>query len=205
MSKQVIIASNNVNKIKEFRAKLNTINPEFEVVTMAEAGFDIEIEEYGKTFYENALIKAQTIAKLYPEAIVIADDSGLEVNALDKAPGVYSARYAMEMDNYKNDKDGTNNQKLLANLKDVSDRSAQFKTVLCLIASDIEPCFVSGEVKGTILTEITGENGFGYDPLFTADNKRSFAQLTMDEKNKISHRACAIENLMNLPYWKQYV
>ncbi len=197
----VIVATNNKNKVREIKNILNEILPKVIVSTLAEVGITQDIEEYGTTFYQNALIKAETIAKMFPRAIIIADDSGLEVAALKKAPGVYSKRFASEFESYKNDIDGANNEKLLMELEDKQDRSATFKTVLAILIPNQEPIFVSGKVEGTILSKKRGTNGFGYDPLFTSDGFKSFAELNEDEKNKLSHRAAALKELAKLDVW----
>ncbi len=203
MNNQVIVATNNQNKLAEIKAILKEMLPNVEVVTLEQINYTEDIEEYGTTFYQNALIKVEVIANMYPKAIVIADDSGLEVAALNNAPGVYSARYAMDRETYQFNKDQANNQKLLEELADCDDRSACFKTVLAIKIPNQEPIFVSGAVNGEILTEPRGENGFGYDPLFTTDGVLSFAQLSKEEKNALSHRANALTAMAKLTIWKE--
>jgi XTP/dITP diphosphohydrolase len=183
--KTLIVASNNAKKIEEIK----NILPEFKIVTLKEIGFDTEIVENGSTFRENALIKAQTIAEKY-QTNCIADDSGLCVDALNGAPGVHSARYAGED---KNDK--ANNLKLLNALKDKKDRSAYFVTSLCYFdIQDKKAFYFEGEVNGVIANEMRGNNGFGYDPIFIPEGlNNTFAEIDSAEKNKMSHRARALE------------
>lgn len=200
---KIIFASNNQGKIKEVKASLKQLLPNVEVYSLREMNISEEIEEPGVTFYQNALIKAEYIAKKYPEYIVLADDSGLEVKALNNEPGVYSARFAKDWKEYKTDKNLANNLKLLKMLASVLNRQAQFKTVMCLIVPKQEPIFVSGLVEGMILNDFAGTDGFGYDPLFSIDGTTSFAQLSLEQKNQISHRAKALENLIKHPIWQE--
>ncbi len=203
MNKQVIIATNNQHKLEEVTAVLSQLLPDVNTLSLKDINFNDDIEEYGTTFYQNALIKAETIAKIHPNKIVIADDSGLEVATLNGEPGVYSARYASDSIDYKKDKDSANNAKLLRMLSTEADRSACFKTVLAIIIPNQEPIFVSGSVAGEILTVPRGENGFGYDPLFTADKQKSFAELSAAEKNQLSHRANALVAMAKLNIWQE--
>ena len=190
MSK-IILASNNKGKIREISEILTPLG--FEVISMKQAGIDIDIEENGTTFKENAAIKARTIFELTKTA-VIADDSGLAVEYLNGAPGVYSHRYCGE-----NADDEEKNRKLLGELKDVPDekRNASFICSVCYIESDGTEHFVQGECKGKIGYEPKGENGFGYDPIFMYGD-RSFAEISAEEKNKISHRALALKSFCEL-------
>lgn len=182
-----ILASNNQGKIDELKAMLD-----IEIKSLNDLDFEDEIEEFGLTFEQNALIKAQAIAKVYPDAIVISDDSGLEVRALDYRPGVYSKRYSGATD----DVDNANNQLMLQEMKNVTDRFARFRTTICVYSQKYDLChFFNGIVEGEIGTEIDGQNGFGYDPIFIANGK-SFAQLTKAEKNQVSHRANALNKLV---------
>lgn len=166
--------------------------------SLDDIGFNREIEETGKTIEENAELKARTVFNYlnnYSATInidgVFADDSGLEVEALNGAPGVFSARYSGEIKN-----DNANNQKLLSELKTVTKRHAQFKTVIALVTNNTTNLF-EGVIKGTIAYEPRGKNGFGYDPLFIPQGYRStFAELEAEEKNKISHRAIAVKKLV---------
>lgn len=203
MNNIVIVATNNQHKLVEIQTIINEILPSVEVKTLNDVNYTNEIEEYGTSFYQNALIKLEVLSNLYPDAIVIADDSGLEVEALFGAPGVYSARYAMEQEDYQIDKDLANNNKLLQELANKENRNANFKTVLAVKFPNSEPIFVSGSVKGSILLEPRGSNGFGYDPLFTHDGEKSFAQLSSEQKNGLSHRANALKKMAKLKNWQE--
>lgn len=184
---EYILASNNQGKIDELKTSLG-----IEVKSLNDLGFTDEIDEFGLTFEQNALIKAQAIGAKYPDAIVISDDSGLEVRALAYQPGVYSKRYSQATTNI----DQANNQLLLANLAGQSDRYARFRTTLCVYSQKYDLChFFNGIVEGQIGYQLDGENGFGYDPLFIYQGK-SFARLTKTEKNAVSHRGMAIKKLV---------
>ena len=189
--KKVILASNNNHKLKEMKKILSDFN--YEVVTMEEAGLiNYEIVEDGETFEENSLIKAKTILKELGE-ITIADDSGLMVEYLDGEPGVYSARYAGEEVSYED-----NNKKLLGVLEGVSflERKAKFVSVITMLFPSGDEIVVRGEIEGNIALTESGENGFGYDPLFyIPELKKTFAELSSEEKNEISHRARALKIL----------
>ena len=184
---KVIVASNNEHKIVEIKEILSKHS--LEVLSLKEAGIDIDVEENGTTFIENAYIKASEIYKLAPGNMVLADDSGLMVNALGGAPGVYSARFAGEHGNYKK-----NNEKLLELLKGkpVTERAAKFVCAMVLIVDENRTIKVEGEVEGVIIEEERGQNGFGYDPLFfVPDYNMTFAEMDGDTKNLISHRGRA--------------
>lgn len=181
---RVILATNNKNKIKEIEAILDT-----KVYSLEEIGCDIDVEETGVTFEENACLKAHAISLLYPNDVIISDDSGLEVEALNNAPGVYSARYSKEQT------DLSNNLLLLKNLEGITNRNAKFVCVICYIKSG-EVNYFRGELNGSIATSLDGNNGFGYDPVFMVNNK-SLANYLPDEKNKISHRFNALTKLEN--------
>ncbi len=186
---QIILASNNKNKLREVRQILEPLG--YEVVSQSEAGIDIDVDETGSTFEENAFLKANAVHRICSKA-VIADDSGLEVDALDKAPGIYSARYC----------EGTDKDrcaKLLKNMENVADdkRTARFVCTICYIDSNGNAQTVRGDCEGNIGYEPMGENGFGYDPVFMYGNK-SFAELSAEEKNSISHRAKALQKLGDL-------
>lgn len=191
MNKKIIIASNNKGKIREFSEILTPLG--YDVISQGDAGFDIEVEETGSTFCENAGLKAKAVYE-HCKASVIADDSGLEVDFLNGAPGVYSHRYAGE-----NASDGDRCAKLLKELDGVPDnnRGAQFVCVICYIDESGKEHYIRGECRGKIGHIPLGENGFGYDPIFIYEDK-SFAQISSDEKNKISHRAKAVEGLCRL-------
>lgn len=189
----IVLASNNQHKIKEFKE----IMKDYNIVTMAEVGFTDDIVEDGDTFLANSTIKSKTIAKYLKEKnlnyMVMADDSGLCVDALNGDPGVYSARYAGEHTQQ------ANRDKLLANLKDVEDpnRTARFKCVITLLKPDGTMLVGEGKVEGKILKQETGDTSFGYDCLFYSNElKKCFGQATETEKNSVSHRGRAIANLL---------
>ena len=184
---RIVLASGNRHKIAEFQSILKRYIPDVEVVSMKEAGIADDIVEDGESFEENAMIKARAIASL--GHIGVGDDSGLSVDALSGAPGIYSARYAGEHGN-----DAKNNEKLLCEMEDKEDRGAAFIcAIACAFPDGGERDFcVRGEARGRILTELCGEGGFGYDPLFYVEEyQKTFAQLSSDEKNAISHRGRA--------------
>ena len=185
--KRLIFASNNKHKLVEVRAALEGIA---EVVSLAEAGLEGEIPETADTLQGNALQKAQWVWER-THIDCFADDTGLEVDALNGAPGVYSARYAGEHCSFDD-----NINKLLAVLDGESNRKADFRTVICLIEKG-EVHYFEGRVDGQILTERhTNGEGFGYDPIFMPDRFAvSFAEMPLDVKNSISHRGRAVEKL----------
>ena len=182
---RIVLASGNQHKIREIGQML----PEFEVVGYKELGFTEEIVEDGKTFYENALIKAKTVAeKLNLPAL--ADDSGICVEALNGEPGIYSARYAGD------GIDKHNNELLLKNMQGVENRKAKFVCCMVFYKLNGEIITATGETLGEIMHEEHGENGFGYDPLFYSyDLKQCLGIASSEDKNKISHRFRAIEAL----------
>lgn len=189
----IVLASNNQHKIKEFKEILANYN----IVTMADVGFTDDIVEDGTTFEENSKIKTNTIAKYLREKnlnyMVMADDSGLCVDALNGEPGIYSARYAGEHNHQ------ANRDKLLKELKNVEDpnRTARFMCVITLLKPDNTMLVAKGTVEGKILKEETGDTSFGYDCLFYCnDLKKCFGESTDEEKNSVSHRGRAIENLL---------
>ncbi len=183
--KTLVLASGNKGKIAEIGEML----PEFSVIGYKDAGLDFEIEETGATFYENALIKAKAVS----EALglpALADDSGLCVDALGGAPGIFSARFAGDGN------DEHNIDKLLKELDGVKDRSAKFVCSLVLYYPDGKIISAEGETNGEILFERAGKNGFGYDPIFySADLKKSLGEASSKEKNSVSHRSRALKNL----------
>lgn len=187
---KIVLASSNKKKITELRAILSGMldGENVEVITLKEAGIDTEIEENGSSFEENALIKATVAATT--GMIGVADDSGLVVSALNGAPGIYSARYAGDHGN-----DKANNEKLLRELSDKTDRSAYFAcSIACVFPDGSDPIVVSGKIDGEILHAERGEGGFGYDPLFWVESHgKTMAEMTAEEKNSISHRAKALE------------
>lgn len=185
---RIVIASNNAGKLREIRDILQPLG--FTVVSQREAGVSIEVEENGETFAENAALKARAVYEAL-HCPVIADDSGLLVDALDGAPGVHSHRFAGE-----DATDDDRNAKLLELLDGVpaEKRTARFECVLCYVDAAGETHFFSGTCEGRIGTAPAGENGFGYDPLFCVGD-RTMAQMTEEEKNQISHRANALAEL----------
>ncbi|WP_312699689.1 XTP/dITP diphosphatase [Sedimentibacter sp.] len=191
MSRRIILSSGNKHKVSEIKDILKDMP--FEVISKDVLGYnDFDVEEDGTTLEENALKKAEELHKL-TNGIVIADDTGLFVDALNGAPGVYSARYAGEPTSDKN-----NRELLLENLKDVpyEKRTAHFKTVIAVVLEDGSKMTAEGSAFGVIGFEEKGKNGFGYDSLFISDDSgKTFAEMTDEEKNKISHRARALQNL----------
>ncbi|MCQ4021636.1 MULTISPECIES: RdgB/HAM1 family non-canonical purine NTP pyrophosphatase [unclassified Ruminococcus] len=188
--KSFIIASNNVHKVAELDRILNPLR--IKALTAKQAGVDLgDVEETGTTFLENARIKALAAYKRC-NMPSIADDSGLMVDALNGAPGVYSARYAGE-----GASDGDKINKLLGELKDVpeKDRTATFVCSICCVLEDGSMIEVNGKCPGTIAFEPKGNGGFGYDPVFIVEGGKSFAQLSDSEKDKISHRGNALRAL----------
>lgn len=186
---KVIIATKNEGKVREFRQLLKPFG--YEPVSMTEAGVEAEITEDGETFEENAHIKARTVHELTGMP-VIADDSGLEVEFLGGAPGIYSARYAGE-----NATDEQRNQKLLEEMRgvDLPLRNARFVCAIYFILDGKREYCVTGTLDGFIGFEPAGDGGFGYDPIFMIDEDTSLAQIDSAEKNKISHRAMAMKRL----------
>lgn len=186
---KLLIASNNAGKILEIREILGGFFEQ--IASLADAGIDMDVEETGETFADNALIKARAAAELAPGWAVLADDSGLCVDALNGAPGVFSARWS-------GGGDAANNQKLLkelAHLRREPERSARFIAAICLIPPGREPLIAHGECAGNIAFAPAGEGGFGYDCLFLHGG-RTFAQLSPAEKNSISHRKKALAALV---------
>lgn len=190
--KRLIIASNNAGKIREFKELLSPYG--FEVISMRDAGFNGDIVEDGETFEENAHIKARTVFEATGEP-TIADDSGLEIDFLDGAPGVYSARYAGE-----NATDEERCAKVLNEMHGVARelRDARFVCTLYFIYAEDDEYSVRGEVNGYIGYEPQGKNGFGYDPIFMLNDDESMADLDEGEKNRISHRAMAFRKLSEI-------
>jgi XTP/dITP diphosphohydrolase len=181
------IASNNSHKIQELKELLGD---SYDLKSMTEIGCHEEIEETGHTLEENAQIKAKYIFEKYGIP-TLSDDSGLEIISLDMRPGVYSARYAGEHGNHQ-----ANMDKVLGELEDKTDKSAQFRTVLCLILSENKIHTFEGKVEGHIISQKRGTGGFGYDPIFVPTGyDHTFAELSAEIKNTISHRASAIQKL----------
>ena len=193
MKKRMIFATGNQGKMKEIREIL--ADTEYEVVSMKEAGVDAEIIEDGTTFEENAVIKAKAIMELTGE-LTLADDSGLEIDALNKEPGVYSARYMGEDTPYP-----VKNQKILDRMEGVpeKERTARFVGVIAAAFPDGQIRTSRGTMEGIIGYEIKGENGFGYDPIFfLPELGRYSAELCSEEKNRLSHRGEALRKIKDI-------
>ena len=194
IKRMLILSTGNKNKVREIKEILKELP--IEVVSKDDINLGhIDVVEDGITLSENSIKKARTLSE-YTEYMVMADDSGLFVDALNGDPGVYSNRYA----GFEGD-DNANNIKLLAALKDIEieERTAKFITVIALVLEDKEIITMTGEIKGSIAVENMGSNGFGYDPLFIPEGyDRSFAQLGHEIKNEISHRAKALEELKKI-------
>jgi len=189
----LIISSNNKNKINEIKKLLSSLD--INVLSLSDINFNEEILETGSTFSQNSYIKAKTIFDKY-HMPVIADDSGLEVEALGGKPGVYSHRYAGEDCN-----DTANNLKLIEELNGILNRNANYTCDICYINKNGQVKHSTGKCYGLICNNPKGENGFGYDPYFYIESLgKTMAELDMDEKNKISHRAKALNQLKELIY-----
>jgi XTP/dITP diphosphohydrolase len=182
----IIFATNNRNKVAEIQS---LVGPNFTIIPLKEAGIDIDIPEPHDQLEANALEKAMTIFNMTQQNC-FSEDTGLEILALDGAPGVKSARYAGENSNPQ-----ANIDLVLSKMTGVENRTAQFRTVICLIWEN-QTYYFEGICKGQILNNMQGENGFGYDPIFVPDGaSKSFANMTMDEKNQFSHRKKAVTQL----------
>ena len=186
---RLVVATGNKNKLRE----IAEIFTDFEVCSQKQMGFDEEVEETGLTFAENALIKARAAAKALGE-MVLADDSGLCVDALDGAPGIYSARYC----GYHGD-DEKNRKVLLKNMEGIENRRAHFTSAIAIVYPDGRELVAEGHTYGEILHEETGDGGFGYDCLFfSEDLQKSFGVATAEEKNKVSHRFRGLQAMLKL-------
>ena len=188
MSKKIIFATTNEGKMKEIRMIMD--DPDIELVSLKDAGIKADIEENGTTFEENAIIKAKAICEMTGQ-LVLADDSGLEVDYMDKAPGVYSARYLGEDTPYS-----VKNQAILDRLKDAvgDERSARFVCAIAAAFPDGRVITTRGTIEGFIGFEEKGENGFGYDPIFyVPEYGMTTGEMSPEMKNKISHRGKALE------------
>ena len=184
---QLVFASNNKNKIKEIQL---LVSDTIQILSLEEIGCTEDIPETADTIEGNAILKANYVTEKFGFNC-FADDSGLEVDALNGEPGVFSARYAGEPKNDENNID-----KLLANLKEIENKKANFKTVICLNLNGEQQLF-TGIINGQIIAERVGTNGFGYDPIFVADGyQKTFAELTLEEKSNISHRGIAVKQLI---------
>lgn len=184
--KKLVVASGNAHKI----AEISAIFPDFEVVSQKSMGFDVDVEETGTTFAENALIKARACANALG-CPAVADDSGICVDALDGAPGIYSARYCG-----RHGDDQANRDLLLKNLSGKANRKAHFTSAVALVYPDGREIVVEGHTYGEIIYEERGNGGFGYDCLFLSDDlHKTFAEATAEEKNAVSHRYRALQQL----------
>ena len=182
----LIFATNNANKVKEIQS---LVGPDFKIIPLKEAGIDIDIPEPHDSLQDNASEKARTIFKMTKQNC-FSEDTGLEIEVLNGAPGVKSARYAGEHRDFQGNID-----KVLLELKNIENRNAQFRTVICLLWDNKE-YFFEGICTGRITIEMNGANGFGYDPIFIpTGSDKCFAEMTMVEKNKYSHRQKAVTKL----------
>lgn len=185
---QLVFASNNKNKIKEIQL---LVPDSIQILSLEDIGCTEDIPETADTIEGNAILKANYVTEKYGYNC-FADDSGLEVDALNGEPGVFSARYAGEPKNDENNID-----KLLVNLKNIENKKANFKTVICLNSKGKQHLF-TGIINGQIIEKRIGTNGFGYDPIFIADGyEKTFAELTLEEKSTISHRGIAVKKLID--------
>lgn len=188
--KKIIFATGNQHKMEEIKSIMADLP--YEILSMKEVGISIDIEENGTTFEENSLIKARAIMNIAKE-IVLADDSGLEVDALNKEPGIYSSRYLGEDTPYE-----VKNQEIIKRLEGVEEekRTARFVCAVAAVFPDGREVVKRGTVEGIIGYEAKGENGFGYDPIFIPENsEKTLAQFSSEEKNQISHRKRALEQM----------
>ncbi len=191
--KKLVVASGNAHKI----AEISAIFPDFEVVSQKSVGFNVDVEETGTTFAENALIKARACANALG-CPAVADDSGICVDALDGAPGIYSARYC----GYHGD-DQANRDLLLKKLSGKTNRKAHFTSAVALVYPDGREIVVEGHTYGEIIHEERGNGGFGYDCLFLSDDlQKTFAEASAEEKNAVSHRYRALQELRK--QWQEW-
>lgn len=189
--KRIVFATGNQDKMREIRMIMEDL--EIPVISMKEAGVSADIVEDGSTFEENAMIKARAIAKMLPEDIVMADDSGLEIDFLNKEPGIYSARYMGEKTSYD-----IKNNKILERLKDVpaEKRTARFVCAVAAVFPGNKEVIGYGTMEGRIADHIAGENGFGYDPIFWLDDYGcTSAEISPEQKNELSHRGKALREV----------
>lgn len=193
MDNIIILATNNKSKVKEISEMMSDSDITF--VSLADAGINVEVEETGTTFEENALLKAREICKLSGKP-TISDDSGLEIDALDGAPGIYSSRFMGEDTSYD-----IKNNALIEKLENVADpdRTARFRCCMALVLPDGREFVTEGAMEGIIAREPKGINGFGYDPiLFIPEYNRTSAELSSEEKNNISHRGEALRKMIEV-------
>lgn len=194
MERRIVFATGNENKMKEIRMILADLN--MKILSMKEAGVDIEIVEDGMSFEENAEIKARAVSRVLTNDIVLADDSGLEIDYLDKAPGIYSARFAGEDTSYD-----IKNRIFLDRLEGVPDeeRTARFVCAVAAVFPDGMSETVRETIEGQIAHEITGNNGFGYDPIFyVPEYGCTTAEMTAEQKNELSHRGKALRSMKKI-------
>lgn len=194
MGKRIVFATGNANKMKEIRMILADLG--LEIYSMKELGVDVDVVEDGTSFEENAMIKAKAISEYLQDDIILADDSGLEIDFLDKAPGIYSARFAGEDTSYD-----IKNRILLEKLEGVPDcqRTARFVCVIAAVLPGGESKTVRATIEGIIGHEIAGENGFGYDPIFyVPEYGCTTAQMDAQQKNEISHRGKALQEMRKI-------
>ena len=185
---KIIVASNNKDKIREIKS----IFTNYEIVSLKDMNIDIDVEETGTTFEENAYIKAKAIYDITGE-MVLSDDSGIEIEALDWAPGIYSARFA------GNHNDEANNDLVLEKLANETNRTARYTCALCIFFKDGTHKIIKEHCYGKITHERMGTGGFGYDPLFYLEEiNKTFGQVSLEEKNKYSHRAKALRKLREI-------
>lgn len=186
---KIVLATNNEHKKEEFASYLTPYN--IEVLSLKDIGIEVNPEENGTTFEENAFIKAKAVSQ-YTKEIVVADDSGLQIHSLNDFPGIYSSRF-LEDKPYEEKFVEINKM-----LKNKQDRSANFNCTLCVLNLNKEPIYFVGKVDGVILKDSLGKSGFGYDPIFYYEPlKKTFAELSRQEKNQISHRGNAIKLLID--------
>lgn len=193
MDNIIILATNNKSKVKEISEMMSGSDITF--VSLADAGINVEVEETGTTFEENALLKAREICKLSGKP-TISDDSGLEIDALDGAPGIYSSRFMGEDTSYD-----IKNNALIEKLENIADpdRTARFRCCMALVLPDGREFVTEGAMEGIIAREPKGINGFGYDPiLFIPEYNRTSAELSSEEKNNISHRGEALRKMIEV-------
>jgi XTP/dITP diphosphohydrolase len=194
MANRIVFATNNMGKMREIKMIMSDLN--IPVYSMKEVGIDLDVVEDGKTFEANALLKAKALFEMLPNDIVLADDSGLEIDALNKEPGVDTANFAGRDTPYE-----IKNQLLIDKLKGISDdkRTARFKCIIMGIFPDGDIISTNGELEGIIAHKILGEDGFGYDPIFfLPEYGCTTAQMSPLLKNKLSHRGIALEKMKKI-------
>lgn len=197
--KKIYLATQNKNKIKEIRNKLQVQFPHLDLAGLEDLGHTDELEETQDTLEGNAFQKAHFVWQKY-QVDCFAEDTGLEVQALNNAPGVYSARYAGSQRS-----DSDNIELLLQNLAQETERQAQFRTVICLILQG-ETFYFEGVLKGLIIKELRGNHGFGYDPVFVPEGyTQTLAEMSLEQKNQLSHRAKALDKLMRFEKFDTYL